>query len=505
MSNKIQHPKPIVPPLCEWLIIILCSNALLVLLSFGVTVFNHDGHKYNHDFYAQQPNETPSPRIENPLNHIPQNNSVPLIQSNGTQDSNQSSPLPSGFSIQPGTLSPDRMYGVIAPDWQHYNENSQSQNQLVNVRDGSVLATMKTETFVADPNGSTRNHVYVDSSWSSDGSVLAWVVSGRWVPFYYTLFKVGEGSVVWQSDILKTAEQEILDKTKAAVPSNYASATEWNHGGDRYNPNGFMINIEAPQKGFSLPLKLRVSLTSNPKKISNVPPNSWVESSMNATIQSDGTVSFSDFQVDRAEQVNPVVANSAIVETKESKPPASTPFTNTTQAGNFPSEQPVQVISPPQLPTQIQQPVISAPSQVPVSATGTWEGFAHNTMSNGRAATEEDRESRLKINEGIHQVIHLSNGKTARFYRSGNTLTWTLANGQVSNNMTVSDDGRSAIFWGHSVDPRGKISRKWQAIMHRVDNASLDKPPSKASRSKQQDQGSNNSDIGQRTRSLDNL
>jgi len=58
------------------------------------------------------------------------------------------------------------------------------------------------------------------SRWSADGSLLLWEVAGKWSPRALVLLKIEDGKVKWQRNLLKTARQEILARTRKAAPAS---------------------------------------------------------------------------------------------------------------------------------------------------------------------------------------------------------------------------------------------------------------------------------------------
>ena len=83
--------------------------------------------------------------------------------------------FPAGFAVPVSTLSPDKRYGVLAPDLDHYDDAATQQNKLVEVKTGRVLAVIQAETGMVHMN----HNGILPSRWSADGSLLLWKVDGK--------------------------------------------------------------------------------------------------------------------------------------------------------------------------------------------------------------------------------------------------------------------------------------------------------------------------------------
>ena len=118
--------------------------------------------------------------------------------------------FPDGFGVERSSLSPDKRYGVLAPDSDHYDWK-QHQNKLVEVNTGRTLAVINAETGVAG----FHNHGGIEPSrWSADGSLLLWEVDGKWAPRALVLLKIEDGKIKWQHNLLQMAQQAILTRTR---------------------------------------------------------------------------------------------------------------------------------------------------------------------------------------------------------------------------------------------------------------------------------------------------
>lgn len=195
----------------------------------------------------------------------------------------------------PSSLSPDGRLGVLAPDEQHYKEDV-PQNKLVETATGRVLADIEATTGVEH-----MNHGGLKANWSKDGSLLLWVVEGKWFPRAEVLIKLESGKVVWQTNVLKEAQREILARTRKAKPEAYAAAVAHNQGkmGSAY-PDGFTVDVKPSGDSGgspSLPFVAQVTLTSNPKAIEDFPKEAQLDGVMTATIDASGKFNVTHFEL----------------------------------------------------------------------------------------------------------------------------------------------------------------------------------------------------------------
>lgn len=173
---------------------------------------------------------------------------------------------PKRSTIPNFTLSPDHRYGVSVPILPEViPENGDLDNEgdnLVDARDGRVLAEIQGGT-----TGWNREVGFTEvlpCRWSPDGSLLLWEVDGKWSPGALVLLKINRGKVKWQTDILKTAQQATLARTRKAAPDKYEAAKKENAGDGSAFPDGFAIDVEAIDP-VSLPLHVRTYLSSDCK------------------------------------------------------------------------------------------------------------------------------------------------------------------------------------------------------------------------------------------------
>jgi len=128
----------------------------------------------------------------------------------------------------------------------------------------------------ADPGYNRRLnfHEVVPPRWSPDESLLLWKVDGKWTPDALVVVKIHDGRQAWQLDLLTTAQQALLRRTRDAAPKRYLAAKKANAGYGSAYPDGFTVNVATDgEKGrtVALPLKVHVDLTSDPKATDDSP------------------------------------------------------------------------------------------------------------------------------------------------------------------------------------------------------------------------------------------
>jgi hypothetical protein len=182
--------------------------------------------------------------------------------------------FPDGFGVERSSLSPDKRYGVLAPDSDHYDE-AKHQNKLVEVETGRTIALVDAETGRAG----FMNHGGIEPSrWAADGSLLLWEVAGKWSPRALVLLKIEDGKVKWQRDLLNA----ILTRTHKFLPKGFGDFT------------GIDVQVTGKEDApISLPLAIHAEFDTNPKPLVP-PPNAHY--TMEATINSEGKLIIKSFR-----------------------------------------------------------------------------------------------------------------------------------------------------------------------------------------------------------------
>jgi hypothetical protein len=192
------------------------------------------------------------------------------------------------FAVPDSTLSPDRRYGVTVPSTDPGQKEQEGANELIEVASGKSIVVIKAEVAF-----DRMNHERVlPSRWSKDGKFLLWEVDGKWFPHALVLLKLENGKVT-QYNLLELAQKAILAETKKAAPAKYEIAKKANAGNGSAYPDGFSIDVEALDP-ITLPLHLRIALTSNPKGIETLPT---LESSMDAVLTEEGQLEIRQFKL----------------------------------------------------------------------------------------------------------------------------------------------------------------------------------------------------------------
>lgn len=201
--------------------------------------------------------------------------------------------LPEGYTVPDFTLSPDHRFGVTVPQVAYDDQIKDPKNELIEVKPGHVLATIKAETGWDHANF----NAVLPSRWSPDGSLLLWNVAGKWFPTALVLLELQDGAVKWQLNVLKSSQQAILARTKKAKPGPYAAAMKDNAGNGSAYPDGFTVTVHIlgdPKQPLSLPLNLLVNLTSNPKEMDDM---TNLDAQLNATVDKNGKFTVSKFHL----------------------------------------------------------------------------------------------------------------------------------------------------------------------------------------------------------------
>ena len=104
-----------------------------------------------------------------------------------------------------------------------------------------------------------------------------------------------------EEETIKTAQQEILTRTRKASPQKYAAAKKRLGGTSGHYPDGFTVNvIEADQEDapLSLPLAIHTELESDPKPMEDGPAeNTKLRSEMDAIVDPNGRLVVKDFHL----------------------------------------------------------------------------------------------------------------------------------------------------------------------------------------------------------------
>jgi hypothetical protein len=199
------------------------------------------------------------------------------------------------YITPPPTFSPDRHYGVTIPVFhiEAAEQPDHRRNQVVDRRSGEVVAVIHT-----DPPGYDRalnHHEAPVARWASDSSVLLWKIGGKWCPDSLVLLKIEQNKTKWQLNLLKTAQQALLSRTRQAAPDQYNICKRSNSGAGSAFPDGFTVDVTTDgedTKAVSLPFTVHADLTANPKQIEGDPN---LDSHLDGVVTRDGKFTVKDF------------------------------------------------------------------------------------------------------------------------------------------------------------------------------------------------------------------
>ncbi len=194
-------------------------------------------------------------------------------------------PVAKGFKVQSDSISPDQRLGVTVPILSQAPENA--KNTVIVVETGKALGVIKGETGWNRQN----NGGVAPARWSKDSSVLVWMVDGKWFPAALVVLKCGPRAVLWQVDLLRAVQDEMLARTKAAQPKKYAAIVTGHKGWGSAYREGFSIDVDVDGE-IAFPLHFHGALSSDPKGADDLPK---LESNLEGSIDEKGKVTVTRF------------------------------------------------------------------------------------------------------------------------------------------------------------------------------------------------------------------
>jgi hypothetical protein len=200
--------------------------------------------------------------------------------------------VPTGYTIPDTTLSTDKHFGVLVPKSDDEDTLTNPQNKIVEVATGHVIGAIKGETAFDRMN----NEEIVPTLWSADDSMVLWQVDDKWGFETEILIKLENGKIESQVDVLSLLQQEILKRTRQAVPQKYAAVKEENKDDGSWYKDGFTVDcvLNSPAGPLKFPVQYHVYLTANPKGIDGA---TNVDSRMSGVVNQDGTIKVDDFHL----------------------------------------------------------------------------------------------------------------------------------------------------------------------------------------------------------------
>jgi len=199
---------------------------------------------------------------------------------------------PAGYVVPPVTLSPDHRYGVAVPAAANADTIANPEDSVIDTSNGSLVGAITSEEVAYDH----VNDGEIDPTlWTADDSMLLWQVDGKWGFDDEILVKIANGRIASQADVLNSMQQEMLTRTRSAVPDKYAAVKAQNADWGSWYKDGFSIDcvLAAPSGPLTFPLHYQCYLTSDPKNSDGAAVNAR----MTAEVNADGTVKVTDFHL----------------------------------------------------------------------------------------------------------------------------------------------------------------------------------------------------------------
>jgi hypothetical protein len=170
--------------------------------------------------------------------------------------------MPKGHIVAEGSHSPDQQYAVTACDNSEMKEPPEGMdaNRVIELKTGRVVAVLTGEPALVRMNHGD----IMPARWSADSSVLLWEVDGKWFHHAMVLVRLDKGKLLWQRDVLKLLQQEILTRTRNLSPKKYVKVKKDHAGWGSAYPDGFCVEVEALDP-IAFPLRVRARLASETK------------------------------------------------------------------------------------------------------------------------------------------------------------------------------------------------------------------------------------------------
>lgn len=204
--------------------------------------------------------------------------------------------LPKGYIVPDNTLSPDKKYGVTVFDNEKNEMPDEVKSQVVEVKTGRALGTIEGVGALTNMN----HDEVIPTRWTADDSALLWLIDGKWGYSVEILIHLKDGKITSQVDVMAPLQKEILKRTKAVVPKEYAQVKKDGEGDGSWFKDGFAIDCVPDGKNdgtdgpLKFPLLYHVFLTSNTKGLEDVIN---VDSHMTALLNEDGTITVKEFHM----------------------------------------------------------------------------------------------------------------------------------------------------------------------------------------------------------------
>jgi len=199
--------------------------------------------------------------------------------------------VPEHYVVPEITLSPDHKYGVTVPITGDLDDIASPANQIIELKTGHLLGAIAGQ----DIGLTHMNHDEIRPALWSDNSLLLWQIDGKWGFASVVLVKIGVENIDWQIDLLSRLQQEMLHRTRQAVPDRYAKVKAAHADWGSWYKDGFAIDcvFAGPDRNpLAFPLLFHCYLSSDVKGIE---PDSAIDARMTAEVNDRGEIRITDF------------------------------------------------------------------------------------------------------------------------------------------------------------------------------------------------------------------
>jgi hypothetical protein len=198
---------------------------------------------------------------------------------------------PSVADVSPITLSADGRFGVTVPESDMDDKGKDTNNAIVEVKTAHILGVIQGPVATQHMN----NDGVAPTYWTPDDSALLWLVNAKWGVGTVILVNLNNGKIARQVDVLGLLQKEILNRTRAARPKDYAAVKLEGAGGGSWFKDGFAIDVvfDAEAGKLRFPVSAHVFLTSDVKGEGE--DEIKLDSRMNAEVGRDGAIKATKF------------------------------------------------------------------------------------------------------------------------------------------------------------------------------------------------------------------
>ncbi|MCE9576752.1 MAG: hypothetical protein K8W52_26635 [Deltaproteobacteria bacterium] len=169
---------------------------------------------------------------------------------------------PAGYTIVPGSRSPDGAWQVLIPTLDSQEgDNPVCETRVVSVRTGALLTRLPGECFFEH-----QSQIELTPRWSSDSQVLVWLADNKWGSANVQILQLAGGAVASLYDARPAAEDQVLAAVRAASARKYAAARKRGEGNGAWFRDGFAIDVHPtiPDE-VRWPIAFTIDITSDNK------------------------------------------------------------------------------------------------------------------------------------------------------------------------------------------------------------------------------------------------